>query len=143
MMSMKSLLVALAVVAATSCMPMDEGLVLPNAASQAPAPPAPGLVDGCLESGRTVGRLLGRVYLLPVETRQLPDFGAMEPAGAVCLDQLDVSERSGYPSFPGLRNRYTWLGVDLQGAFVVAEAGTLDFRLCPTMARSSSSTAPS
>jgi len=107
----------------------DEEVVLPTAAVVPPAPPAPGLADGCNDSGRTVGRLLGRFYTLPLETRRLPDFSVLPSAGSVCLSELDVSERSGYPSFPGVRNRYTWFGVDLQGAFVVAQDGVYDFRL--------------
>jgi hypothetical protein len=116
-------------VAQASCMPMDGEVVLPAASSIGPAPIAPGLTEGCSDGARTVGRLLGRLYLLPLETRRLPDFAALPPAGAVCLDRLDVSERSGYPSFPGVRNRTTWFGVDLQGAFVVEEPGVYTFRL--------------
>ncbi len=117
------------VIAQASCVPMDGEVVLPAAASVAPALVAPGLTDGCTDGARTVGRLLGRVYVLPLETRRLPDFDTLPPAGAVCLDRLDVSERSGYPSFPGVSNRTTWFGVDLQGAFVVEQPGVYTFRL--------------
>jgi hypothetical protein len=78
---------------------------------------------------RLVGRFVGRVYPLSIDTRRLPDFQALAPAGDVCLDRLDVSERRGYPSFPGVANRFEWFGVDLTGAFEVATPGRYVFRL--------------
>ena len=116
-------------VAPVACLPMNEGVMLPAAGTVGPAPIAPGLTDGCNETGRTMGRLVGHLYTLPLETRRLPDFDTLTPAGAVCLDRIDVSERSGYPSFPGINNRYTWFGVDLEGAFIVEQPGVYSFRL--------------
>jgi PA14 domain len=75
------------------------------------------------------GVLRGYVYSLPLETRTLPDFRAMRPAGAVCTDALAVTERRGYPGFPGLRHPVEWFGVDFQGTFVVASPGLFHFRL--------------
>jgi hypothetical protein len=125
----KTLLLALALIAPIACVPMNDDVMLATAATVSPAPVAPGLTDGCNETGRTVGRLVGHLYTLPLDTRRLPDFDALTPAGAVCLDRLDVSERSGFPSFPGIRNRYTWFGVALQGAFIVEQPGVYTFRL--------------
>ena len=101
----------------------------PAAAALPQAPPAPGLTTGCNDVGLTTGRLLGRVYALPLTTRRLPDFDALAPAGALCLDRLDVTERLGYPGFPGVSNRSTWFGVDAAGAFTVEDAGLYTFRL--------------
>ena len=89
---------------------------------------APGLADGC--DGATPGRLLGRVYDVPLETRLLPSFDALIPVETVCLDRLDVTpRRSVYPGFPGLRDRFRWFAVDLRGAFVVDSPGLFTFRL--------------
>jgi hypothetical protein len=74
----------------------------------------------------SAGRFRGPVYAVPAETRALPDFATLPSAGAICLDQLSVTERR---TFPGLRGRFEWFGIDLQGAFVVEEPGTFDFRL--------------
>ncbi len=49
--------------------------------------------------------------------RMLPDFSALSPFETVCLDRLDVTpRRSVYPAFPGMRDRYRWFAVDLEGA---------------------------
>ena len=88
-----------------------------------------GLVSGCNDAGPTVGRLQGRVYSLPLETRQLPDFAALRPVGTICMSGLAVTERRGYPGFPGLRNRFEWFGIDFDGAFDVEEPGLYHFRL--------------
>lgn len=91
---------------------------------------APGLSEGCRDDGATVGRLRGLVYDIPLETRLLPDFGALSPVESVCLDRLDVTpRRSVYPGFPGLRDRFRWFAVDLEGAFDVETPGLFSFRL--------------
>jgi hypothetical protein len=96
-----------------------------------PSPPydSSGLTTGCDGAALPVGRLRGLVYSVPLETRRLPEFGAMSPVGAICMDHLAVFERHGYPGFPGLRNRFEWFGVDFQGVFVVNEPGLFHFRL--------------
>jgi hypothetical protein len=91
---------------------------------------APGLSDGCDGDGTPEGRLRGLVYDIPLETRLLPDFSAMSPVESVCLDRLDVTpRRSIYPGFPGLRDRFRWFAVDLEGSFVVETPGLFYFRL--------------
>jgi hypothetical protein len=87
------------------------------------------LTAGCSDDGPTLGRLLGRVYPIPVETRSLPDFRTLSQVGTLCLDRLDISERRGQPGFPGIVNRTEWFAVDLQGAFLVNTPGTYSFRL--------------
>jgi hypothetical protein len=92
---------------------------------------APGLaLDGCEGDQPPEGRLRGRVYDIPLETRRLPDFAAMSPAETVCLDRLYVTpRRSVYPGFPGLNERFRWFAVDLEGSFTVAQEGLFYFRL--------------
>lgn len=107
-----------------ACVETEGEVVFPASAAF-----ASGLTAGCNGPEPVVGRLRGRVYSLPLETRLLPDFDALRPVGTVCMDRLDVSERNGYPGFPGLRNRFEWFGVDFQGAFVVDEPGLFHFRL--------------
>jgi hypothetical protein len=120
--------------AATGCVtPTQEIIALPGypefTVSVSPGV-APGLTDGCDGDEPVVGRLLGRVYDIPLETRSLPDFAAMSPVETVCLDRLHVTpRRSVYPGFPGLSDRFRWFAVDLQGAFDVREAGLFYFRL--------------
>jgi hypothetical protein len=111
------------------CVEVPDEVVLSPAPGVAPAAPAPGLTSGCIEGQATIGRLQGHVFELPVETRHMPDFGATPHAGAICLDRLAISERRGPPGFPGVRGRYEWFGVDLQGAFLVEQPGVFRFRL--------------
>lgn len=98
-----------------------------------------GCVDAADEGAFTVmpagdmalpaGRLCGGVYDIPRETRRLPDFEALRPFEVLCMDRLDVPLRNGFPGFPGVRGRYEWFGMDLQGVVEVREPGTFRFRL--------------
>jgi hypothetical protein len=91
---------------------------------------APGLTDGCDGSEPPPGRLRGRVYYVPLETRLIPDFATLSPVETVCLDRLDVTpRRSVYPAFPGMRDRYRWFAVDLEGELTVDHPGLYYFRL--------------
>jgi hypothetical protein len=107
-------------VAQAACVEVDNEVVFAPSAGF-----VVGLATGCGGAEPPAGRLRGIVYPLPLETRQLPDFGALRPAGAICMDRLDVTERR---SFPGLR-RSEWFGVDFQGVFFVDEPGVFHFRL--------------
>ncbi len=91
---------------------------------------AAGLADGCVGDELPVGRMRGRVYDIPLETRLLPDFLSMSSVETVCLDRLAVTpRRSVYPGFPGLRDRFRWFAVDLEGVFTVETPGLYYFRL--------------
>jgi hypothetical protein len=115
---------------AAGCAVEENDVVLPAAPSvAATASVDPGLVSDCGDAEYPVGRLRGLVYTIPVETRALPDYRAMSPQGTICLDRLAVSARRGYPGFPGVRNRYEWFGVALEGTFQVAEEGAFRFRV--------------
>ncbi len=118
------------VVAAASCAGEENDVVLPAAPSNlSTASVDPGLASGCSDVEHPTGRLRGRVYAIPLGTRALPEFQTLSPAGAICLDRLAVTERRGSPGFPGVRNRYEWFAVDLDGAFDVDHAGVFQFRL--------------
>ena len=83
--------------------------------------------SGC--TGTEGVKVRGLVYTVPLETRQLPDFGTMRPIGMVCTDALAVTERRGYPGFPGVRGSSEWFAIDFQGSFVVKKPGWFHFRL--------------
>jgi hypothetical protein len=91
---------------------------------------APGLTDGCDGDQLPAGRMRGSVYYIPLETRLIPTFDTLSRIETVCLDRLDVTpRRSVYPAFPGMRDRYRWFAVNLEGTFVVDHAGLYYFRL--------------
>jgi hypothetical protein len=124
----RALLLLLFLVAAPAACVGTEDEVVFNPSTPVAASVDPGLTSDC-DTEPLVGRLHGRVYALPLETKMLPDFDTLPAAGTICLDRLAVTERKGYPGFPGVRNRYEWFGVDLQGVFVVDEPGLFYFRL--------------
>jgi hypothetical protein len=91
---------------------------------------APGLTEGCDGNEPPSGRMRGQVYAIPLETRLIPDFNTLSPIETVCLDRLDVTpRRSVYPAFPGMRDRYRWFAVNLEGTFTVDDPGLYYFRL--------------
>jgi hypothetical protein len=89
----------------------------------------PGRTMGCDGAVPPVGRLRGLVYTLPRETQFLPDFNLLRPDGAICMDRLVVTERKGYPGFPGIERRSEYFGILFQGAFLVDAPGSFRFRL--------------
>jgi PA14 domain len=117
-----ALLVSLAV-AQIACVETEGDAVFTPWDAQASSGPACGGADPPL------GRLSGRVYPVPFETRRLPSFDAQSPVGTICMDRLDVGWRKGYPGFPGLQDRFEWFAIDFQGGFVVERPGLYSFRL--------------
>jgi hypothetical protein len=123
-------LAALLAFGTPACAAEESGVVLPPAPSVPNnASIDPGIAPGCADVDLPLGRLRGTVYTVPVHTRALPDFAALAPAGSICLDRLDVTDRRGYPGFPGVRDRYEWFAVDLQGVLQVRSEGVVQFRL--------------
>jgi hypothetical protein len=121
-------LLLLAAAAAPACVDMaDDVAWAPSGVASAGF--TPGLTTGCDGAVPPVGRLRGFVYPIPRETRFLPDFDLMRPAGMICMDRLAVSERKGYPGFPGIRHNFEWFAIDFQGVFLADAAGPHRFRL--------------
>lgn len=118
-----------AVATSTGCVDAEDAVVLPPTPSVAYRIDDVGITTGCDAAGGTqppAGRMRGLVYVVPTDTRRLPDFEALTPLGAICVDRLGVTERR---SFPGIGDRAEWLAVDFQGAFTVETPGTYHFRL--------------
>ena len=91
---------------------------------------ATGMTDGCDGDQLPAGRMRGSVYYIPLETRLIPRFDTLSRIETVCLDRLDVTpRRSVYPAFPGMRDRYRWFPVNLEGTFTVDNPGLYYFRL--------------
>jgi PA14 domain len=121
------LLLAVLASATSGCVDAENEVVFPAAApSPAVSSGNAGLASGCEGAEAPVGRLRGRVYALPLETRTLPDFETLDAVGTLCLDRLAVTERR---SFPGIANRAEWFGVSFDGVINVTEAGPFYFRL--------------
>ena len=77
----------------------------------------------------TPNGLIGKVYLLPVNTQTLPDFDTMKTVDSIYATNINIPERSWSAGFPGLRNRFEWFGIEYKGNFKAFEKGTYTFRL--------------
>ncbi|HEY2511013.1 MAG TPA: PA14 domain-containing protein [Polyangiaceae bacterium] len=115
-------LLALSATLASGCLEAED---VPFAAS----PDRATFARTCSGPQPAAGELRGLVYSLPRETRSLPAFATLDPVGEICTSGLAVTERNGYPGFPGLPERFEWFGIDFRGGFLVAQAGTFHFRL--------------
>ncbi len=118
---------------APACTPLDDTVVYSE--DRVIFPPTPhaivpdddvGLADDCPYAEPPLGHVRGFAYLVPPETRTLPQFEQMQPVGTICMDRLAVTERR---TFPGLRNRGEWFGIGFDGAFTVTTPGRFRFRL--------------
>src|SRR5690242_85394 len=50
--------------------------------------------------------LMGRIYLLPPNTLQLPDFDTMRPVNTIYTQSINIPPRSWSEGFPGLRDQF-------------------------------------
>jgi hypothetical protein len=73
--------------------------------------------------------LEGKIYLLPEETQQLPDFDTLRSIGTIYTKEIDVPTRSWEEGFPGVTDRFEWFGIDYKGTFKVKKAGHYTFQL--------------
>ena len=71
----------------------------------------------------------GKVYLLPEDTKALPDFDSMKPVNTLYTKTINIPTRDWETGFPGLPDRVEWFAVVYQGNFKVKEAGHYSFRL--------------
>ena len=81
------------------------------------------------DTERISAALLGQVYLLPPQTRGLPDFQTMEPVGTIYTRTINVPERDWSEGFPGVENSFEWFAIEYAGMFKVREAGNYSLRL--------------
>ena len=73
--------------------------------------------------------LEGKIYLLPEETQQLPDFDTMKSVGTIYTKEIDIPTRSWEEGFPGVTDRFEWFAIDYKGTFKVKKAGHYTFNL--------------
>ena len=73
----------------------------------------------------------GDVYELPDASRQLPDFRALDPIGAIYTSTLDVPNQSfsNTSGIPGVTPRTNLFGIDYHATFWVRDPGTYAFLL--------------
>lgn len=73
--------------------------------------------------------LVGKIYLLPVNTRRLPDFDTMKSVGTIYANSINIPPRTWSSGFPGLPNRFEWFGIEYTGFFTAKKGGEYLFRL--------------
>jgi len=74
--------------------------------------------------------LLGAVYPIPADSKELPAFGDLgAPVATIAVDNLDVATRNFEQGFPGVSGGLVeWFGIHFQGSLNVTEAG--EYELC-------------
>ena len=73
--------------------------------------------------------LEGRVYHLPPDTRKLPHFAGMQPAGSVYTNSLNVWPQSFSEGFPNVTDRFEWFAIEYSGKIWIEQAGQYRFSL--------------
>lgn len=74
--------------------------------------------------------LTGKVFLLPEDTRKLPDFDTMKPLPTTLfLKKIDVPSQDWSKGFPGLKDRFENFGIEYTGTFRTNHPGKYRFRL--------------
>lgn len=99
------------------------------AAALTAAPPALAQGSGFGTAGAVPFAVQGRVYYIPEESEQLPDFSRLRPVGTISTTQLNIPPQSFTAGFPGVTDRFEWFAIDYQGRINLPQAGTYTFRL--------------
>ena len=73
--------------------------------------------------------LMGKIFLLPKNTRKLPDFDTLKPVDSLYTKTIDIPPRKWSSGFPGLPDLFEWFGIEYTGTFKANEAGQYLFRL--------------
>lgn len=73
--------------------------------------------------------LAGKIYALPENTRQLPDFNQLRPLGTIYTPEINISQRSWTDGFPGVTNRFEWFGIVYEGVITAKKRGIYTFRV--------------
>ena len=71
----------------------------------------------------------GKIYFLPVDADDLPDFSKLKSQGSIYTDRWNVPARDFTSGFPGVTNRFEWFALDYQGTIYVPKAGEYGFHL--------------
>jgi hypothetical protein len=73
--------------------------------------------------------LHGRIYHIRHNTRRLPDFSKMKPAGTIYATSLNIPTQNFGRGFPGVTKRFEWFAIDYNGRFWAEKSGEYDFSL--------------
>ena len=74
--------------------------------------------------------LRGLVYHIHHNTRKLPNFAKMKPAGAaIYTSSLNVPPQNFKAGFPGVTRRFEWFAIDYTGRFWISKPGAYTFSL--------------
>ncbi len=74
--------------------------------------------------------LRGLVYHIHHNTKNLPDFEKMKPAGpAIYTSSLNVAAQDFRQGFPGVTKRFEWFAIDYTGRFWIAKPGRYRFNM--------------
>src|SRR5579862_8418217 len=74
--------------------------------------------------------LRGLVYHIHHNSRELPDFDKMKPAGpAIYTSSLNLPPQNFKQGFPGVTKRFEWFAIDYGGRFWITAPGMYTFSL--------------
>ena len=73
--------------------------------------------------------LQGLVYHLRENSKRLPEFAKLRPAGTIYTAALDIGPRDFTEGFPGVTDRLEWFAIDYSGRFWIEKPGVYLFVL--------------
>jgi hypothetical protein len=73
--------------------------------------------------------LRGVVYHIRHNTKRLPDFSRLKPAGSIYTSSLNIPPQDFKQGFPGVTKRNEWFAIDYTGRFWIDKPGMYTFVL--------------
>lgn len=95
-------------------------------------PAEPPMVAGATAFGDNVAdaeSFMGSIYFLPAETKALPDFAKLSPAGTLFTKSFNVQDRDFTLGFPGVDARSEFFGIVYDGPLSVSKEAVYELRL--------------
>lgn len=80
-------------------------------------------------SDKVSSALEGKVYKLPENTSQLPNFDKLRPVSTIYATELNIPNHDFSSGFPGVSELLEWFGIEYTGDIFVKKAGNYNFRL--------------
>lgn len=86
--------------------------------------------DFCFGSRKErINSLIGEIYVLPVNTKKLPNFRKLKPVGKIYINKLNIHKQPFLMGFAEITTRFKFFAIRYKGNFYVPESCNMCFSL--------------
>lgn len=101
----------------------------PTATQSPPPSGAPAITSQIAFGVGTGGAFRGLAYVIPTNSRSVPNLDSLVPFATVYTDSFDIAPQSFTAGFPGALRQTEWFAIRYEGWFNLPSAGATTFEL--------------